>query len=65
MIHRIKCMRWMLLKKYDGLMTGVIYQDTTQKDYQAKLTHSLATPLTELSLELDKDVFETWKKSYM
>ena len=53
------------LEKYDGLMTGVIYQDTTQKDYQAKLTHSLATPLTELSLELDKDVFETWKKSYM
>ena len=53
------------LEKYEGLMTGVIYQDTTQKDYQSKLTHSLAKPLTELSLELDKDVFEKWKSNYM
>jgi len=53
------------LEEYDGMMTGVIYQDKEQKDYQKKIPNYSATPLTELPLELDKDIFEEWKKEYM
>ena len=46
-------------------MTGLIYQDTTQKDYQAKLEHLNDAPLTELSLELDPKIANEWMKNYM
>ena len=53
------------LQDYDGLMTGVIYKDTQQKDYQKKLPNYSVEPLTKLPLELDKNLFENWKKEYM
>lgn len=53
------------LQDYDGLMTGVIYKDTVQKDYQKKLPNYSIEALTKLPLELDKNIFENWKKQYM
>lgn len=53
------------LEDYDGLMTGVIYKDSTQQDYQKKLKNYSDKPLTELPLELDPKIFESWKKDYM
>ena len=53
------------LEDFEGLMTGLIYQDTTQKDYQAKLEHLTDAPLTELSLELDPKIANEWMKNYM
>lgn len=53
------------LQDYDGLMTGVIYKDATEKDYQKKLPNYSDQPLTEASLNLDATLFDTWKKEYM
>lgn len=60
-----KACAYKALEEFDGLMTGVIYKDSTQKDYAKKLKNYSDKPLTELPLELDAKIFESWKKEYM
>lgn len=53
------------LMKHDGLVTGLIYQNTEQKSYQ-ELAHGFSeTPLTESDLKLDDEQFAKLVEEFM
>ena len=46
------------LMEHNGLVTGLIYQDTERKSYQELLTGYSEKPLTEANLKLDEEYFK-------
>lgn len=49
----------------EGLVTGIIYQDTTTGSYQDKLDHYSATPLVEENLTMSKEQFESLQAEFL
>jgi 2-oxoglutarate/2-oxoacid ferredoxin oxidoreductase subunit beta len=53
------------LMKNNGLVTGLIYQDTSRKSYQDLLTGYSEAPLTEADLQLDQAHFDKLAAEFM
>jgi 2-oxoglutarate/2-oxoacid ferredoxin oxidoreductase subunit beta len=51
--------------KYNGLVTGLIYQDKEQKSYQELVPGYSATPLSEADLKLSKEKFAELVAEFM
>lgn len=53
------------LMKHDGLVTGLIYQDTQRKSYQDLLSGYSDKPLSEADLNLDQAYFDKLVEEFM
>lgn len=61
--NRVKAMQ--TLMEHDGLVTGLIYQDTERKSYQELLAGYSEEPLTDADLKLDEDYFKKLVSEFM
>lgn len=61
--NRVKAMQ--TLMEHDGLVTGLIYQDTERKSYQDLLTGYSENPLTDADLKLEEDYFKKLVSEFM
>lgn len=53
------------LMKYNGLVTGLIYQNKEKKSYQELVYHYSETPLVNADLKMKKDKFESLVAEFM
>lgn len=53
------------LMKHNGLVTGLIYQDTERKSYQELLSGYAEEPLTKVDLNLDQQYFDKLVTEFM
>ena len=51
--------------QHEGLVTGIIYQDTETKSYQEKIQGYSEIPLTDIDISLSEDQFATIVKEFM
>lgn len=61
--NRVQAMR--TLMEHDGLVTGLIYQDTERKSYQELLAGYSEEPLIDADLKLDEDYFKKLVSEFM
>lgn len=61
--NRVQAMR--TLMEHDGLVTGLIYQDTERKSYQDLLAGYSEEPLTDTDLKLEEDYFKKLVSEFM
>ena len=60
-----RAMAMQTVMKYDGLVTGLIYQNKEQKSYQELVPGYRDTPLTEADLKLSKEKFAELVAEFM
>jgi 2-oxoglutarate/2-oxoacid ferredoxin oxidoreductase subunit beta len=60
-----RSMAMQTLMKHDGLVTGLIYQDTERKSYQEMLPGYSETPLAHADLNLDEEHFGKLTAEFM
>ena len=58
MIHQVVRKRCRTLMKHNGLVTGLIYQNTERQSYQELLKGYSEDPLVDSDLNLDEDYFD-------
>ena len=51
--------------EHEGLVTGIIYQDTETTSYQEKITGYSELPLTDIDISLSEDQFDVIVKEFM
>ena len=51
--------------QHEGLVTGIIYQDTETKSYQEKISGYSELPLTDIDISLSEDQFSAIVKEFM
>ena len=51
--------------EHEGLVTGIIYQDTETTSYQEKITGYSELPLTDIDISLSEDQFNVIVKEFM
>lgn len=51
--------------KHEGLVTGIIYQDTETKSYQEKIRGYSELPLTDIDISLSEAQFDNLVKEFM
>ncbi len=60
-----KEMAMQTLMKHNGLVTGLIYQNTEQKSYQDMISGYSDTPLSQATLEIDEEEFNKLVAEFM
>ena len=63
--HTNREMAMQTVMQHEGLVTGIIYQDTETKSYQEKISGYAELPLTDIDISLTEDQFSAIVKEFM